>query len=98
MRLPQWKRGQTPFVRSTLRAVPAKGVCPLSFPCVTSIVLQFFCDEPYDKELSQVLGQSGQRNRPVDLLARGVLRFEERAFLVSRLSGWRQITRGAREL
>ena len=23
------EKGQTPFVRSTLRAVPAKGVCPL---------------------------------------------------------------------
>src|ERR1700693_5359166 len=29
---PGAKRGQTPFVRSTLRAVPAKGVCPLFAP------------------------------------------------------------------
>ena len=28
------KKGQAPFVRSTLRAVPANGACPL-FPCPT---------------------------------------------------------------
>ena len=27
--VPRGKRGQSPFVRSTLRAVPAKGDCPL---------------------------------------------------------------------
>jgi hypothetical protein len=35
------KRGQSPFVRSTLRAVPANGDCPL-FPCLQFRVLGVF--------------------------------------------------------
>ena len=42
-----WKRGQPPFAGTARRVLRTNGVCPFSFPCVTSIVLQFFCDEPY---------------------------------------------------
>ena len=41
------KRGQSPFAGTARRVLRQKGAVPFSFPCVTSIVLQFFWNEPY---------------------------------------------------
>ena len=56
-------KGQTPFAGTARRVLRTKGVCPLSFPCVTSIVLQFFCDEPYLLEARRTCSGERTTNR-----------------------------------